>query len=187
MAIPIGPLGVMCIRKTLNKGHSEALVIGLGAATADLLYSSIAAFGVTIISNFISNNKFWFNLIGGFVLLFLGLSVYRKSFTENKESIKEQGYFKTYISTILLTFTNPTTIFAFLAVYTALGFGSKLDLYSAFLLVTGVFTGTFLWFTTLSYSSMYFWNRFNLKGLSFVNKIAGILIIISGLYALLSI
>jgi threonine/homoserine/homoserine lactone efflux protein len=77
MAVPIGPIGIMCIRKTLAEGHSRGLIIGLGAATADSLYGTIAAFGLTFISDVIATQHFWVSLLGGGLLLFLGIRTFR--------------------------------------------------------------------------------------------------------------
>src|SRR5512140_2074417 len=77
MAVPIGPIGVLCIRKTLAEGHSRGLVIGLGGATADSLLAGIAAFGLTYVSDFIASEHVWLSIVGGALLLFLGIRTFR--------------------------------------------------------------------------------------------------------------
>jgi len=184
MAVPVGPIGIMCIRKTLTEGRLRGMIIGFGAATADLLYGSVAAFGLTIISDTLISQKFWIRLVGGALLLFLGIRTFRAKPTDPKRHINTSGMLRSYLTTLFLTLTNPLTIFAFIAVFAALGLGDGLSYFSASLLVVGVFIGSSLWFLILSSGSLFFRERLDLVGLSWVNKIAGILIIISGLIAI---
>lgn len=183
MAVPVGPIGIMCIRKTLTEGRLRGLVIGLGAATADLFYASVAAFGLTFISDTLISQRFWIRLVGGALLLFLGIRIFRALPKDPKIHINDSGILRSYLTTVFLTLTNPLTIFAFLAVFAALGLDSELKYFSASVLVAGVFIGSCLWFLILSSGTILFRNKLDIDGLRWVNKIAGILIIISGLIA----
>ena len=187
MAVPIGPIGIMCIRKTLTEGRLRGLVIGLGAATADMLYGCVAAFGLTIISNTLVSQKIWIRLVGGALLLFLGVRTFRALPADPKIPIKSSsGILRSYLTTVFLTLTNPMTVFAFIAIFAALGLGTGLSYLSAAALVVGVFIGSGLWFFLLSSGVTLFRKKLDLAGLQWVNKIAGILIIISGVYAIAS-
>jgi threonine/homoserine/homoserine lactone efflux protein len=186
MAVPIGPIGVMCIRKTLTEGHSHGLIIGLGAATTDSLYGSIAAFGLTFISDAIASQHFWLRLVGGGLLLYLGIRTFRSKRKDPAIPVNDKGLLGSYASTFLLALTNPMTFFAFVAVFAAFGLGHKLNFISACILVLGVFTGSFLWFLTLSFVSTLFRKKLDAGGLRWVNKIAGVLIILSGVAAFVS-
>ncbi|HSD62467.1 MAG TPA: LysE family transporter [Ignavibacteriaceae bacterium] len=186
MAVPIGPIGIMCIRRTLTEGRLRGLIIGLGAATADLLYGCIAAFGLTIISNTLVSQRVWIRLAGGVLLLYLGLRTFRKKPTDPKIPINNSGIFRTYLTAFFITLTNPLTIFVFLAIFAALGLGSDLANFSASALVAGVFIGSALWFFLLSSVVTLFRKKLDLEGLGWVNKIAGILIIISGVIVMAS-
>jgi threonine/homoserine/homoserine lactone efflux protein len=186
MAIPIGPIGIMCIRKTLTEGRLRGLIIGLGAATADLLYGCVAAFGLTIISSTLESQRIWIRLVGGALLLFLGIRTFRAQPTDPKFRIHSSGMLASYLYTVFLTLTNPLTIFAFIAVFAALGLGSGLGYFSASALVAGVFIGSCLWFLLLSSGVTLFRKKLDLVGLRWVNRIAGILIIISGVIAMVS-
>ena len=183
MAVPVGPIGILCIRKTLTEGKLRGMVIGLGAATADLFYASVAAFGLTFISDTLISQRFWIRLVGGALLLFLGIRIFRAVPKDPKISIENGGILRSYLTTVFLTLTNPLTIFAFLAVFAALGLDSELKYFSAAVLVAGVLVGSCLWFFILSSGTILFRNKLDLDGLKWVNKIAGILIIISGLIA----
>jgi len=186
MAVPIGPIGIMCIRKTLTEGRMHGLIIGLGAATADLLYGSVAAFGLTVISNTLLTQRIWIRLIGGALLLFLGVRTFRAHPPDPKFQIENGGQLRSYFTTVFLTLTNPLTIFAFIAVFAALGLGNGLSLFSSSTLVAGVFAGSFLWFFSLSSGATLFRKKLDVIGLRWVNKIAGILIIISGVVAIVT-
>jgi threonine/homoserine/homoserine lactone efflux protein len=184
MAVPVGPVGIMCIRKTLAEGHFKGLVIGIGAATADAFYGSLAAFGLTFISDGISANQFWFRLIGGSVLLFLGMRTYYATPKDPKIQLESTGIVRLYVYSFLLVITNPVTVFAFIAVFAAFGLGHALNFVSASLLVVGVFLGSGLWFLTLSYIATQFRDKLDKDGFRWVNRIAGILILISAVIAL---
>ncbi|MGA2624874.1 MAG: LysE family transporter [Bacteroidota bacterium] len=186
MAVPIGPIGVLCIRKTLAEGHSRGLIIGLGAATADSLYGSIAAFGLTFVSEVIATEHFWLRLVGGSILLYLGIRTYRARRKDSIIPFDNKGLLGSYVSACLLALTNPVTIFAFVAVFAAFGLGHKLTIISACTLVLGVFAGSCLWFLTLSYVATLFRKKLDSSGLRWVNRIAGVLMILSGLAAFVS-
>lgn len=186
MAVPIGPLGVMCIRKTLAEGHSRGMIIGLGAATVDSLYGGIGAFGLTFVSDLIASQTFWLRLVGGGLLLFLGVRTYRAKRKDSIIPFEKKGLLGSYISSFLLALTNPVTIFAFVAVFAAFGLGHKLSFLSAGLLVLGVFIGTCVWFLTLSYVATVFRKKLDSGGMIWVNRISGGLIILSGVAALVS-
>jgi len=186
MAVPIGPIGIMSIRKTLAEGHSRGMIIGLGAATADSLYGSIAAFGLTFISDMITGQHFWVSLVGGGLLLFLGIRTFHAKRKDPIIPYDDKGLLGSYISAFLLALTNPLTIFAFVAVFAAFGLGHKLVIVSACILVLGVFTGSCLWFLSLGYVATLFRKKLDADGLRWVNRISGVLIILSALAALVS-
>ena len=186
MAVPIGPAGILCIRKTLAEGRSRGLIVGLGAATADLLNGSVAAFGLTFVSDVIASQRLWLRLIGGGVLLFLGIQLLRTRYKDAEIPGDKKGLLGSYLSVLLLGLTNPVSIFAFLAVFAAFGLGHGLMIIPACLLVLGVFAGSWLWFLILGYASTFFRTRLDSGGLRRVNGIAGGLIIISGLAAFVS-
>ena len=186
MAVPIGPIGVMCIRKTLTEGRLRGLIIGLGAATADFFYGCVAAFGLTFVSSALDSQRVWIRLVGGALLLFLGVRTFRAKPADPRYRIQSSGMLGTYFYIVFLTLTNPLTIFAFIAVFAALGLGVGVINFSGSALVLGVFTGSFLWFLSLSSAVTLFREKFDMVGLQWVNRIAGILITISGVVAIAS-
>jgi threonine/homoserine/homoserine lactone efflux protein len=186
MAVPIGPVGIMCIRKTLAEGHSRGLIIGLGAATADSIYSSIAAFGLTFVSDVIASQQFWLRLVGGGLLLFLGIRTFRIKREDPVPPFDKKGLLGSYVSAFIVALTNPVTFFAFIAVFAAFGLGYKLTIISACILVLGVLLGSCLWFLTLGYVATFFRKQLDSIGFRWVNRISGILIILSGVVAFMS-
>lgn len=187
LAVPIGPAGVLCIRKTLAEGRAYGLMIGLGAATADAFYSGVAAFGLTYISDIIASQHLWLRLGGGGLVLILGIRTLRAHRTDHVVSSTGKGLFGAYISTVVLGLTNPVTMVAFLGVFAAFGLGQRLFDLSSSIPVLGVFIGSFLWFVTLGYIASVFRKKLRTSGLTWVNRIAGILLIVSGVAALVSV
>jgi threonine/homoserine/homoserine lactone efflux protein len=187
MAVPVGPIGVMCIRKTIYEGRLRGLIIGLGAATADFLYGCVAAFGLTVVSNILVSEKLWIRCVGGALLIFLGFRTFRAHAVAPKIPVTGNGIVRTFLTAFFLTLTNPLTIFAFLAVFVALGLGSGLGYFSTSALVAGVFIGSGLWFLLLSSVVTLFRKKLDLVELRWVNRIAGVLIIVSGIVAIASV
>jgi threonine/homoserine/homoserine lactone efflux protein len=185
IAAPVGPIGVLCIRRTIAEGQLYGLVSGLGAATADALYGCVAAFGLTFISTFLIGNKLWLSLIGGLFLLYLGIKTLLSKPAEDAAKSEGKGLLGAYASTFLLTVTNPMTILSFVAIFAALGLGSTTGSYaSALVLVLGVFCGSATWWLLLSGGVGLFRNKFNTKGLLWVNRISGAIITLFGIIAL---
>lgn len=187
LALPIGPVGILCIRKTITRGHLPGMIIGFGAATADAMYGCVAALGLTFISDLLVTQHMWLRLIGGAFLLYLGIKTFLTHPVEEMPQANGRGLLGTYVSTLLLTLTNPLTIFAFLGVFAALGLrNGNLGYGSAATLVSGVFLGSALWFFTLSYGVTLFRKKINSTGLGWINRISGLLIILFGIIAIVS-
>jgi threonine/homoserine/homoserine lactone efflux protein len=187
LALPIGPIGILCIRKTAAEGHLSGMVVGFGAATADAVYGFIAAFGLTVISDALVTRQMWFRLIGGAFLCYLGVKTLLAKPPENPKAANGKGLLGSYVSTFFLTLTNPLSIIAFLGVFAGFGLrGIDLSLGSAATLIAGVFVGSSSWFFLLSYSITLFRDRINATGLGWVNRISGLLIIMFGLIAIAS-
>jgi threonine/homoserine/homoserine lactone efflux protein len=186
MAVPIGPVGIMCIRKTLMERHSRGLMTGLGAATADSLYGGIAAFGLTFITDIIAGQQLWLHLGGGILLLVLGIKTFRVTRERPSHPFDNRGVVGSYLAAFLLAVSNPVTIFAFIAVFAAFGLGNRGAFITRGMLVAGVFTGSFLWFVTLGHVATVFRHKLDSGGLIWVNRVSGVLIMLSGIVAFVS-
>ncbi|MGC9393935.1 MAG: LysE family translocator [Anaerolineae bacterium] len=185
IAAPVGPIGVLCIRRTLAEGRAAGLVSGLGAATADMLFGCVAGFGLTFISNALLAQQVWLQLIGGLFLCYLGVKTLLSRPAEIAATAQGKGLLAAYTSTLFLTATNPLTIFAFAAIYAGLGAAAG-DYRAALTLVAGVFAGSALWWLLLSGGVSLFRAKFNARSLLWVNRISGVVIVGFGLFALSS-
>jgi threonine/homoserine/homoserine lactone efflux protein len=187
IAAPVGPIGILCMRRTLAEGRMSGLLSGLGAATADGIYGSIAAFGLTYVSSLLLGCQAWIKLVGGLFLCYLGLKTFLSKVAENPAYAEGQGLWGAYASTFFLTLTNPMTILSFTAVFAGFGIGSATGDYgSASLLVLGVFGGSATWWLVLSGGVSAMRSKFTPRALGWVNKVAGIVILGFGVIALLS-
>jgi threonine/homoserine/homoserine lactone efflux protein len=187
IAAPVGPIGVLCIQRTLTEGRLSGLVSGLGAATADAIYGVIAGFGLTFISSFLVAQQSWLRLIGGAFLCYLGIRTLLSKPAEVDVQIQSKGLMGNYFSIFILTLTNPLTILSFAAIFAGLGLvQGDGDYTSAILMVLGVFTGSALWWLILSQSVGLFRMRVTPQWMGWINRFSGCLILIFGILALIS-
>lgn len=188
IAAPVGPIGILCIRRTLADGRLHGLISGLGAATADAVYGCIAAFGLAFISDFLIQQQMWFRVVGGTFLLFLGVRTILSKPKEKTEDTKKLGLASSYGSTFLLTLTNPVTIISFAAIFASLGLASSGGDYgSAALLVLSVFIGSATWWLILSGSVSLLRARVTQRVLLWINRVSGAIILSFGIVAIASV
>lgn len=177
IAAPVGPIGVLCIRRTLAEGRAYGLASGLGAASADALFGTIAALGLTLVANFLTEQQTWLRLIGGGYLLYLGFTTFRSKPADRSAEAKGTGLLGAYTSTLFLTLTNPLTIFAFAAIFAGVGAGvGSGGTIGALLVVAGVFAGSSAWWLILVTLTSVFRSRLNTTGLQWVNRVSGLVI-----------
>jgi threonine/homoserine/homoserine lactone efflux protein len=187
IAAPVGPIGILCIRKTFQFGRLSGLVSGLGAATADVVYAIIAAFGLTFISNFLLAGQSWLQGIGGIFLLYLGWKIFFAKPSGKEKSVSHNTLFNDFISTFFLTVTNPMTILSFLAIFAGLGLSNiERNYFEAAALVLGVFLGSTLWWLLLSEGVTFFRKKMSQKVMFWINRIAGMVIAGFGIAALIT-
>ncbi|MDA0268750.1 MAG: LysE family transporter [Cyanobacteria bacterium] len=190
IAIPVGPIGVLCIRRTLVMGPINGLVSGLGAATADGLYGCIAGFGLTAVADILVNQSFWLRLVGGLFLCYLGITtLLAKPPAPGPEGSEGQpmtsSLLGAYGSTLALTLTNPTTIFSFAAIFAGVGIMEAGQNYAASgVLVLGVFLGSALWWCVLSATVNLLRSRLTPTRMRWLNRVSGGVITIFGVVAL---
>jgi threonine/homoserine/homoserine lactone efflux protein len=186
IAAPVGPIGVLCIRRTLAEGRLAGFLSGLGAATADGLYGCVAAFGLTAFSNLLTAQSGWLKLAGGVFLLYLGARTFFSRPAERQAEARGGSLLGSYLSTLFLTLTNPVTILAFLGIFAGLNLGNTGGDYAAAgVLVAGVFLGSAAWWLTLSTLVGLLRERFTPAAMIWVNRLAGLVIFGFGVAALL--
>lgn len=187
IAAPVGPIGVLCIRRTLAEGRMVGLLTGLGAATADAVYGSIAGFGLTFIAAFLVSQQIWLSLGGGLFLLYLGFKTLRTAPANRAATANHNSLLSAYASTFGLTLTNPATILSFTAIFAGLGLVNSAGTYiSAVFLVGGVFAGSALWWLLLSGGVSLLRARFTPPWLYWVNRGSGLILSGFGLLILLN-
>lgn len=184
VAAPVGPIGVLCIRRSLAEGRGIGLATGLGAATADAAYGAVAAFGLTAISGFLQRQVFWLGLIGGAFLCYLGVRTFVSKPAEQAAKASGGGLWSAYLSTLGLTLTNPMTIFSFVIVFGGVGFRAASDYAGASVLVAGVFVGSAFWWLLLSHGVAVFRERVNVGWMRVINRVSGGVIFGFGVYSL---
>lgn len=188
IAAPTGPIGILCARRTLAVGRRAGFASGMGAATADVIYGFIAAFGVTFIADMLVQYQSWLRLAGGSLLCFLGVKTFIAKIKDgNSREPSFNRFAGMYTSTFFLTLTNPMTVFSFAAVFAGFGLaGARGSSLSAGVLVLGVFLGSAVWWLLLVGLVSLFKRRVSEHQLLWVNKTAGVLIAGTGVLALLS-
>ena len=186
IAAPVGPIGVLCIQRTITYGKLNGLATGLGAASADAVYGFVAAFGLTFISSFLVAQQTWFRLIGGGFLIYLGIRAYFSTTGNATISTSNQNHAGAYGTTFLLTLSNPMTILSFAAIFSGFGLvDASIHYGSAALMVMGVFLGSASWWLLLSSGTNLLRSRLN-ERLSWINKLSGIVIAAFGVVAIAS-
>jgi len=187
-SVPLGPIGLLCIQKTLNRGRWAGVISGAGAAASDTFFAIIAAFGISIVSDFIEKQQFTLRIIGSVVLVALGLKIFitNLAIQVRKQKNKKNNLLGDFISIFFLTLSNPVTVFVFGAVFASSGVikghNTFLDL---LYVVIGVFTGAMLWWIILSNIINFFRKKINLKRLWWINKITGAVIVLFGIFVLI--
>lgn len=188
IAAPVGPIGLLCIQRTLAYGRLTGLVTGLGAATADACYGLLAGLGITAVATFLSGQHIWLGVLGGLFLCYLGIQTFLAVPAEQAATVQARGgLWGAYLSTFLLTLTNPMTIFSFMAVFAGLGLaasGNESNSMGAVSLVLGVFLGSALWWILLSGVTSLVRIWINPKTLIWVNRAAGVILAGLGGYLL---
>lgn len=192
IAAPVGPVGVLCIHRTLKYGKVVGVISGLGAASADLFYGAVAAFGLVAITNMITDSSNVIRLVGGLLFIAIGIHMLRQrpTFVSEASDVKEEknkpSLLTAWLSTFVLTAMNPGTIIAFTVIFATFGIDSDAGAPGAASLVLGVFLGSAIWWCGLSFfaSAMRTYVKQHSR---LINKISGTIIIVFGTASLASI
>lgn len=181
---PMGPVGVLTIQRTLNKGRWFGLVTGFGAAVSDIIYAAVSLLGMSFVMDFIENprNMFWFKVIGGILLMIFGIYTYLSNPTENlrptsqnKGSLMHNG-----ITGFLVTFSNPLIILLFIALMARFEFVVPEHYLEQGLGYLAIFAGAMIWWFGLTYLIDKLRSRFQVNTICLINRIIGSIVIVAG-------
>jgi threonine/homoserine/homoserine lactone efflux protein len=184
IAAPVGPIGVLCIRRTLAHGRATGLAAGLGAAAADAVSGAIAGFGLTAVSALLVRQQGAMRLVGGLFLCYLGVRTFLARPAEQAARAGGAGLVGAFTATFGLTLANPATILSFVAVFAGLGIAGAGNWREATIRVAGVFVGSALWWLLLSGVVGVLRSRLDLSTLRWVNRLSGTVLVAFGAAAL---
>lgn len=187
-SVPLGPIGVICIQRTLNGTQRSGFFSGLGAATADTLFATLAVFSLSFMTDFMDEHKQWFTAIGGILIIAVGFSIfYKRVRRASQRRQTRSSLLSDYLSTFFLTLTNPAYILVFITLFAALGISSEGGRTGGNLsLIFGVLVGAACWWLLLTYAVNKLRKRFRLRHLWWINKITGAVIVLFGVLLVLS-
>lgn len=179
IAAPVGPIGLLCIRRTIEHGPFLGFTTGMGAAVADTFYGAIAAFGVSAALSFLTGHQTLFRVVGGVFMLAVAVRTFRQTPAAEEKEVESAlrlnaSAVRGFFTALTLTLTNPATILAFIAVFAGFGLGAKLDRFDAATLVLGVFIGSAGWWLALASGVAAVRHRITEDGLTLLNHVTGI-------------
>ncbi len=183
IAAPVGPVNVLCVQRTLARGWRSGLISGFGSALADSIYGAVAAFSISFVIAFLIREQFWIRLVGGTILIAIGIWYYFRR-PQSLQQAASKSEHSDWVSTFLLTLTNPTTVLSFLAVLAVLGLARQRPWLLTFMIVLGIFSGSMLWWLILTGVTNRFRDRFNDRALLWMNRIGGLAIGLFGVITL---
>lgn len=186
-SIPLGPIGVLCIQRTLSKGRLAGFVSGAGAASSDFLYALVAGFSISMVTNFVEEHQSLLFVGGAAVLIMLGVKMMRskphKQIRRKRDS-KQRSLWQDYVSTFFLTISNPLALFVFMGAFSLMGVHSTRP--ERILVVGGVLLGALCWWLLLTIMVGFFRKKLTLRRLLYVNRIAGGMIVMLVIVAFIS-
>jgi threonine/homoserine/homoserine lactone efflux protein len=186
-SIPLGPLGVLCVQKTLSKGRNSGLITGLGASVSDTFYAAISLLGLAFIQEIINENREWVMLVGGIIIVLIGLKIYLTNpIKQIRQKNKNKKHVEDFFEALFMTITNPGAIFLILGLLAAVGIniGDGVEKASVVTILWGVFVGSAAWWFILSTTINIFRKKFRLKQLIMINRISGIVIFVLGIISM---
>ena len=188
-SIPVGPIAILIIQRTLQKGRLHGFFSGLGAASSDTFYALLAIVGLSVVLSFIEENKLIIQIAGSAIMMIFGIYIFFQNPTKNIEKSKgeKSSYWVDYITSFSLTLSNPLMIFLYIGLFAQYNFvTSESHFLEIAIGIISVFVGAGLWWFLLTLLASIFRKRFNIRGLWILNKATGCLIFVIALVALIS-
>ena len=186
---PMGPVGVLCIQRTLNKGRWYGFVTGIGAAVSDIIYALLSGLGVSFVMDLITNptNKFWLQIIGSIILLVFGICCFRANPTRkmHRSGNKKGSLLHNGITAFFVTFSNPLIIFLFIGTFAQFAFVVPNHPIEMTLGYMSIVVGALLWWFGLTWLIDKIREKFDTNGILIINKVIGSLVIFFSLLMLI--
>ena len=187
-SIPLGPIGILCIQRTLSKGRWSGFAPGMGAAIADIIFSAIALLGLSFVNDFLNTYREWVMMFGGAVVGGFGVKIFVTNPIKQIKRVQEGNhqYIQDFVSSFIMTITNPGAIFLIIGMFAFIGIDTGQYEFELVIgpALMGVFIGTMAWWFTLSTIINMFRNKFRLKQLMITNWIAGTIVMAIGITSL---
>ena len=174
--VPVGAVGALCVSRSLHYGVRSGIVTGLGASTAELFYSIVGAFGITVVSGFLERNSIVINILGGALVIAMGVMTFLKAPKQQKDKNKT-SYAGMFLSAFAVCITNPAAVVTYLFAFSYFGINGTLSVTNGILLVIGIVAGTQIWWMTLSFLSQLIKKKTGEKGFAVMNKVFGLIMI----------
>jgi threonine/homoserine/homoserine lactone efflux protein len=185
VAMPVGPISLLCFRNSLAHGMRYGLMSGIGVAVADAVCGALAGIGVTAISGFLTTHHNLLQLFGAIFLCIFGATIFATKPIEPGDNQYRSSYKGVFFTTFMLTLTNPMTILCFTGLYAGLGVGDD-GLMSSFVTTLGVFIGSFVWWIVLCFLASLIKGKVSSNASMWLNKISGMLIFGFGFFVLIT-
>lgn len=183
-SIPLGPIGIICVQKTLSKGRNSGFISGLGATMTDVIFAAIALFSLAFIQDIITKQRAWVMLVGGVIVALFGLKLF---LTNPVKQIRQKNagnnrYWGDFFSAFIMTITNPGAFFLILGAFAIVGLDitNSSSNYVIATILWGVFLGAASWWFILSTSINVFRKKFRLRQLLIINRVSGIIVMVLG-------
>lgn len=188
ISVPLGPIGMLCIQRTLSRGRKYGIVTGLGATASDLIYTIITLFFLSFVIGFIDEHRVIFQIAGAVLIIIFGYFIFKSnpSTQPQAQDTSKHSIFSDFITSFGLTFSNPFILFVLIALFARFTFiGENGTLVTYVVGIFSILTGAFLWWFFLTYVVSHFRNKLNIRGLRMINVITGSIIIIIGCVGLI--
>ena len=181
VSVPLGPLGMLCIKRTVNKNWKSGFLSGLGIASSDVIYAIIAGFSLKIIIRFIDQYEIYFEILGASMVVCLGLYIFFSNPAKEIQKFKQRGtsYLQDFLTAFFLTVTNPLSVFVFIAIFTSYSLVLQLShIVNALLIISGIFIGGASWWFIITGMAYLFKHKLTISTLWWANKIIGLSVIL---------
>ena len=188
VSVPLGPIGMLCVQRTLNRGRRYGIATGLGATTSDLIYTIVALFFIGFVVDFLDDKKLMIQITGSIIVIIFGVFINRSNPSRQPmpDQRKHETLMNDFFSSFILTLSNPLILFVLIALFARFEF---LDNNTTFFLnvigLLSILGGAFLWWSVLTFLVSKFRNKLSYRGLKMMNRIIGIIIIVIGSFGIL--